>query len=794
MADVLVTGIKIGDMPLKGTVSGNEKLPTGDVGDLAVTPNQIKDFTIAEGNLVNQEQLDDAIESVEQTSSGLAGRVQTLENRTSNVDNTADLDKPISNATQAALNAKADKVDVDAKLDLKADKDKVVSSFNGQVGEVILNQSDLVELGEDFSTTPIFQDVPKLTNPDGSSIPEFDSQIQPLVNSLAVHRQGLTPTFDQAYAAFIGGYPLNARLMLDNGDIVRSTVANNTTNPNVDMAGWVKTNSASQIFDESGESQQEINDLSGHSRLMFKDYADIRGYSGLGTRIFVSNKWLRGSFIYDSSDASSVDNGGTIIVDSLGRRWKREFSGAVKAYWFGAPTGVNDQVQINKAIIAAVDCKELVDLRGAAWGINGTIRFNELSGGYISDRRSTITVNVGGTFESGYVVEIGDPTKAYGSGRVVAFKCQGHLIVNASSRSIVLNGVYLKGAWLNIDFIRATNFNGTGIYADSVWDSKIDHFSTELCGNATTYALRLYSNGDTFNASTVNTIQCEQSQGKGLYLNCLRTTINTIHAERLTVIDVGQVQNSVTLSNSTLNQAILDSLTSDEINEINAPSGTVQSVLCSGTVRSTFGLNHNFKSLVCKDYLQSGTAQAVTLDSCRIGTLKTLDGTTILNSTITTYNPTFNSRNVSFVGGSISSIACTSNILGNISYYGTKIGTIGETKNPAAGYSQMEFHGCTVDTYNGAFNANAKFIGGRIKTAAIASQAKPVFIEVEFTDFSSSGNRSYITKGCTATGAVTWNTPNFAMQAGTLTERIGYSTDGKIYQNTDGATNWVKLA
>lgn len=112
MADVLVTGIKIGDMPLKGTVSGDEKLPTGDVGDLAVTPNQIKDFTIQEGNLVNQEQLDDAIESVEQTASGLAGRVQTLENRTSNVDNTADLDKPISNATQAALDLKANKADV----------------------------------------------------------------------------------------------------------------------------------------------------------------------------------------------------------------------------------------------------------------------------------------------------------------------------------------------------------------------------------------------------------------------------------------------------------------------------------------------------------------------------------------------------------------------------------------------------------------------------------------------------------------------------------------------------------
>ncbi|QVG64286.1 tail spike protein [Acinetobacter phage Bestia] len=272
MADVLVTGIKIGDMPLKGTVSGNEKLPTGDVGDLAVTPNQIKDFTIQEGNLVNQEQLDDAIESVEQTSSGLAGRVRTLEDRTSNVNNTSDLDKPISNATQAALNAKADKVDVydksqvynktevSALLDLKANANQVVSSFNGQTGSVTLDQSDLVNVGGNFTATPIFQNVPKLTKPDGSSIPEIDSQIQPLVNSIVVHRQGLTPTFDQAYAASIGGYPLNSRLMLDNGDIVQSTIANNINNPNNNMTGWSKTKVTSEnVSDSRGISQQEFN-------------------------------------------------------------------------------------------------------------------------------------------------------------------------------------------------------------------------------------------------------------------------------------------------------------------------------------------------------------------------------------------------------------------------------------------------------------------------------------------------------------------------------------------------------
>ncbi|CCH57762.1 tail protein [Acinetobacter phage AP22] len=76
--------------------------------------------------------------------------------------------------------------------------------------------------------------------------------------------KGLPYEFDQAFADAIGGYPLNARLMLDNGDIVRSTVANNVTNPNVDMTGWLLANSASAILDKSGISQQEVNDLTAH--------------------------------------------------------------------------------------------------------------------------------------------------------------------------------------------------------------------------------------------------------------------------------------------------------------------------------------------------------------------------------------------------------------------------------------------------------------------------------------------------------------------------------------------------
>uniref|UniRef100_A0AAU8KUW4 Tail protein n=2 Tax=unclassified bacterial viruses TaxID=12333 RepID=A0AAU8KUW4_9VIRU len=66
-----------------------------------------------------------------------------------------------------------------------------------------------------------------------------------LVTQHLVHlNNGMSYEFDQEHADKIGGYPLNARLMLDNGDIVKSTVANNTANPNVDMTGWELANTS----------------------------------------------------------------------------------------------------------------------------------------------------------------------------------------------------------------------------------------------------------------------------------------------------------------------------------------------------------------------------------------------------------------------------------------------------------------------------------------------------------------------------------------------------------------------
>ena len=91
-----------------------------------------------------------------------------------NVDNTSDLNKPISISTQAALNNKASVSSVESlqtSIDLKADLDVV--------------------------------------------------------------KRGIGNIYDPTLT-----YNENERVILLNGDVVKSTVSNNTNNPNTDMTGW----------------------------------------------------------------------------------------------------------------------------------------------------------------------------------------------------------------------------------------------------------------------------------------------------------------------------------------------------------------------------------------------------------------------------------------------------------------------------------------------------------------------------------------------------------------------------
>ena len=96
--------------------------------------------------------------------------------------------------------------------------------------------------------------------------------------------------------------------------------------------------------------------VDGASLVGSTNYAGIRAYAGTATRIEcsgVSNVFDggAGTFVLDSADTTSADNGGTILVGVGGRRWKRQYAGPVYARWFGvvANGATDDTVAVNKA-------------------------------------------------------------------------------------------------------------------------------------------------------------------------------------------------------------------------------------------------------------------------------------------------------------------------------------------------------------------------------------------------------------------------------------------------------------
>ncbi|MEW0939767.1 hypothetical protein [Acinetobacter baumannii] len=137
------------------------------------------------------------------------------------------------------------------------------------------------------------------------------------------------------------GYELNARIMLDNGDIVKNTTPNNTTNPNTDMSKWAFTEHL--IFRSLSEMLAYQNPKSGQVAHMLSfhapNFALLKPRDG------------GGFFIYDESK-SNDNNGGTIF-----NGWVRQYSGDVDISWFGAVQGadaspfIESALKISKSIV-----------------------------------------------------------------------------------------------------------------------------------------------------------------------------------------------------------------------------------------------------------------------------------------------------------------------------------------------------------------------------------------------------------------------------------------------------------
>lgn len=112
------------------------------------------------------------------------------------------------------------------------------------------------------------------------------------------------------------------------------------------------------------------------------DYAALRSYSGQATNVYVSGystsstpSGIAGNFTYDPTDTTSADNGGTIIVSTSGKRWKRIINYGIEPIWFGAKfDGTTDDTSAwNAAISFAKSINSFIAFRRGKTFINGTV-------------------------------------------------------------------------------------------------------------------------------------------------------------------------------------------------------------------------------------------------------------------------------------------------------------------------------------------------------------------------------------------------------------------------------------
>lgn len=116
-------------------------------------------------------------------------------------------------------------------------------------------------------------------------------------------------------------------------------------------------------------------------------YQALRQYNGSATAVELTAPLISGLFILDTADTTSNDNNGTIIVDTRGRRWKREFVDTVSIEWFGAdPTGSADS---SEAFAATAVLQYPIAFReGATYLFDNTVTIN--GGSLVLRNRATI--------------------------------------------------------------------------------------------------------------------------------------------------------------------------------------------------------------------------------------------------------------------------------------------------------------------------------------------------------------------------------------------------------------------
>ena len=256
-----------------------------------------------------------------------------------------------------------------------------------------------------------------------------------------------------------GGYLKNARVMLANGDIVKSTTDGNTADPNVSMTGW--------RFDDN--TVETIADL----------IAIQNPYTGQTVQVL--DDLRGGKFEYKASRASE-NNGGTVF-----NGWVRKYFGSVYLDWFcetdPATTDCSLYMERALAVTRGVKCG------GSDFLFTGRVGIPDVVDPLLGDEQSNYAerqINIRGDGDTTFHIDCaatGRPTFTSARAKANPTSTSDFFVGKVEFKEINFRGVNTTGSWAmgeaNKNLID-TPFDGDRLYNSSALFCNFVHLRSAL--------------------------------------------------------------------------------------------------------------------------------------------------------------------------------------------------------------------------------------------------------------------------------------------------------------------------
>lgn len=534
-----------------------------------------------------------------------------------------------------------------------------------------------------------------------------------------------------------------------------------------------------------------------------------------------SDEKLRSGYVISNDKEASSSN---LQVSKL----SNQFQTTVSPLDFGAKS--NDILYDNtNHVIAAIQYAAsenlALDLRCGPWRIKKHLDFtlihqiiSDWSGRFIIDSLD---------FEpskSGFTIEIGNFNGGFRHNRANYTSILGQLALFCENRSKELNGIFIKGSLLSIDSLRVVNFNGTGILISSTWDSTIRSLSAELCGNVNKFQISIESGGDTSNCLFISRIQSERAFHKCLSIKCIRSVINTIHAERTMVLTEDDGTKNlpsglnycnfiIEVGNTTINQIIHDVVQNPKLNKKKNKIGLGSSVVLNldysslhdaafadSFISTKYSRNSSFNTIMCKCWIVSQNSKNITANNVNILEWFSSYGQVIVtNGFCEKINLTGMENNLAISHVDINSVSCAikdSDVTFNNcrfpeSFVFTQPAATSKVTQIFSERKFITFNNCQVlGKIIGGFNRHAVFKGGYLNQVELADSSYLSFDGVKMNEFDFKGQASFTSINCQSNKVHKWSLPmDDSILDGTYTERMG-SGDGFRYRLNHG--KWSK--